>query len=64
MKKKAILHQELKHKFIIDQLLESGITKSQEGIDIRDCDYETLKSELVLQTFREIDVENDKNMWF
>jgi hypothetical protein len=60
----VMAHQEMKRKFVLERLLEAGVTKSQDGIDIRECDYEELKYEYVLQSFREVDVAKDSNKWF
>lgn len=58
------LHRELKRKVILEKLLEKGVTKSQEGKDIHDCDYKELKHEWVMFSVREIDVENKESGWF
>lgn len=55
---------QLKKKFVLERLIEKGVTHSQQGKSIHDCDYEELKYELVLLSFREIDVESDENRWF
>jgi hypothetical protein len=54
----------MKREFVLERLLEKGVTKSQDGTSIYECDYETLKYELVLQAFRDIDVENGESGWF
>jgi hypothetical protein len=64
MRTKNQLHHELKHKFILEKLLEAGVTKSQQGVDIHLLDYVELKYEWVLLAFREIDIENKENGWF
>ena len=51
-------------KYIHVRLLASGVTISQTGKNIRDCDYDELKYELVLASFREIDQDNDSGKWF
>lgn len=61
MKTQNKLHQELKRKVILEKLLEKGVTKSQQGTDIRECDYAEVKYEWVLLTFREIDIDNKEN---
>lgn len=58
------LHQELKHQFVLEKLLEKGVTISQDGIDIRELSYADLKYEWLLLAFREIDTQNDKSGWF
>jgi len=55
---------EMKKNFVLERLLAAGITHSQLGEDIRNLDYEELKYELVLQSFREIDTECGANAWF
>ncbi|MFD0825827.1 hypothetical protein ACT8ZR_09125 [Neobacillus sp. M.A.Huq-85] len=59
-----ILHQEMKHKFVLERLLKMGVRESQTGKLIHDCTYEELKYELVLASFREIDAEHSSNGWF
>ncbi|NRD80314.1 hypothetical protein HPT25_23615 [Bacillus sp. BRMEA1] len=58
------LHQELKHKFVLDKLRKLGVTHSQEGDPITELDYESLKYELVLASFKEMDVQSESNKWF
>lgn len=58
------MQQELKQKFVLEKLLEIGITESQQGISVYELDYDELKSELVLASFRQIDIQNDQNKWF
>jgi hypothetical protein len=53
-----------KMNFLIERLTEKKITKSQSGKDIHDCDYEELKYELVLASFREVDIESDSYKYF
>jgi hypothetical protein len=55
---------EMKRNHIIQELLSKGVKENQQGKSVYDMDYDELKSELVLQAFREIDVENDNNKWF
>lgn len=64
MATKNQLHQELKRNFVLEKLLEAGVTKSRDGIDLHDCDYKQLKHEWVMFSVREIDVEKDENKWF
>lgn len=58
------LQKNMKQEFVLEKLLALGITKSQSGKSIYDCDYEELKYEYVLASFREIDPTNDQNGWF
>lgn len=60
----VMMHQEMKRNFVLDKLMEKGITHSQDGTSIEKLDYETLKYELVLSAFREIDAENGEEKWF
>ncbi len=59
-----LLQTDMKRNFVLSRLLEKGVTESQQGVDIRLLDYDELKYELVLQAFREIDVEKEENKWF
>lgn len=59
-----MLENEIKRNFVLSRLLEKGVRESQEGIDIRLLDYDSLKYELVLQAFRDIDVEKEESKWF
>lgn len=61
---KEQLHHEMKQKFVLERLLKMGVRQSQSGKSLHECDYETLKYELVLASFREIDVEHDLNRWY
>lgn len=58
------LQEKLKREFVLERLLEKGVTKSQQGISIYSLDYEELKYELVLSAYREIDAECDSGRWF
>lgn len=62
--KKVNLHQELKHKFILERLNKLGVTHSQLGCSIYDLDYDEAKYELVLAEMRQIDAENEESKWF
>lgn len=55
---------ELKRQFLIETLTDRNVFKTQTGNSIYEANYEELKYELVLQTFRDIDVESDSNKWF
>jgi hypothetical protein len=60
----VIMQQEMKRNFIIDKLRVMNFTKNRQGKLIEDMDYDELKYEYVLASFREIDVENDSAKWF
>jgi hypothetical protein len=53
-----------KRNILIKRLSELNISKAQSGKSINDCDYEELKYELVLASFRVIDAETAQNNWF
>jgi hypothetical protein len=55
---------EVKKQHFIQELLAKGFTENKDGKSIYDMDYEELKHELMMATFREQDIENDKNKWF
>lgn len=55
---------QLKKKLVLERLIEKGVTHSQQGTPIHECDYEELKYELVLSAYREIDIEKEANKWF
>lgn len=55
---------EQKKQFIIERLHKRKIFISQTGKRLDECDYETLKYELVLSEFKEIDIAADANGWF
>jgi hypothetical protein len=49
-----------KRNILIKRLAELNISKAQSGKRIHECDYEELKYELVLASFRDIDAEAAK----
>jgi hypothetical protein len=53
-----------KRKLLIEELTKLKVFKSQTGKSIYDLDYEELKYELVLASFREIDTNSDDGKWF
>jgi hypothetical protein len=58
------LQQEMKRNFVIEKLLEKGITHDPNGVSVHDMTYDDLKYELVKAAFREIDAESSENKWF
>lgn len=52
-----------KSNILIKRLAGLNISKAQSGKSIHDCDYEELKYELVLASFREVDTEAAENTW-
>jgi hypothetical protein len=55
---------EQKRKFLIDELTNLNIYKTQTGKSIFEADNDELMYELVLSAFHEIDVECESNRWF
>jgi hypothetical protein len=53
-----------KRKFLIEELTKLKVFKSQTGKSIDELDYEELKYELVLASFREIDINSGEGKWF
>jgi hypothetical protein len=53
-----------KRNILIKRLSELNISRAQSGKKIHECDYEELKYELVLASFRDIDAEAAENTWF
>jgi hypothetical protein len=49
---KKLLHQELKRKIVLENLLKLGVYTSQDGKSVYDLSYDDLKHELVLVSFR------------
>lgn len=58
------LQKNMKREFVLERLIALGVTKSQTGKSIHDCDYDELKYELVLASFRVIDQDHDSGKWF
>lgn len=58
------MYHEAKRQFVLDELKRYGVTHTQDGVSIEKLNYDELKSELVLASFREIDVMVDANRWF
>ncbi len=56
--------QEAKRQFVLSELNKLGVTHSENGVSIEKLSYDELKYELVLASFREIDVMTDANRWF
>ncbi|MEK4921997.1 hypothetical protein MKX78_08780 [Cytobacillus sp. FSL R5-0569] len=62
--KAAVMQKKLKRDFILGKLRALNVTVSQEGLPLDELDYEDLKYEYVLASFREIDSETSSNAWF
>jgi hypothetical protein len=61
---KEKLQQSMKVNFVLEKLSELGVTKSQQGVPVHELSYEDMKYELVLASFREIDIEKEDSKWF
>jgi hypothetical protein len=61
---KQQLHQEMKRKIVLEELLKMGVHTTQDGKNVYDCDFDDLKYELVLASFRQIDRQKDESKWF
>jgi hypothetical protein len=59
---KQLLHQEMKGKIVLEELIKLGIYTTQDGKNVYDCDYDDLKYELVLASFRVTDRMNDEGI--
>lgn len=57
-------NEQAKINFVLEELKRLGVTTAQSGTSITNCNYEELKYELVLASFREIDAQVDANRWF
>jgi hypothetical protein len=62
--KKADVIQGMKRNMILEDLEKMGITETQEGVSIYQLSYDDLKYELVMASYRRIDIDNDSNGWF
>lgn len=60
----CILQKNIKQKFVLERLLKLGVMESQTGQSVYELDYDELKYELVLASFRKIDSENAESKWF
>ncbi|MBM4762736.1 hypothetical protein [Bacillus sp. B15-48] len=54
----------IKRQIVLDELIAMNVTVTREGELIEELSYERLKEELVLASFRQIDIQNDQNKWF
>jgi len=55
---------EQKRQFLIQELHKMNVTKSSEGKDLNDLSYVDLKQELVLASFRQIDIDHPDHKFF
>ena len=61
---KSVMKEQMKRNFVLEKLKEQGITHTKDGTSIEELNYDSLKYELVLSAFREIDADKDDNNWF
>ncbi|WP_453992151.1 hypothetical protein [Bacillus nitroreducens] len=50
--------------YYLDELNRLGVTETKDGVPISKCDIDELHYELVLASFREVDVAKAENAWF
>lgn len=53
-----------KRDFIIEELHKLKVFVTQQGRRIEELSYDDLKYELLMASFRQIDIENDENRWY
>lgn len=53
-----------KRDLVIEELHKLNVFVTKQGQNIEDLNYDDLKYELVLATFRQIDIEKDENRWY
>lgn len=61
---RTCIPENIKRKFVLEELLSKGWTRTEDGRSVHDLSYEELKEQAVLMAFREIDTENSENAWF
>ncbi len=54
----------LKRKYFTDRLIEKGVTRSLDGQDIIQLDYEDLKQVWIQTQAQQINIASDQNKWF
>ncbi|MCM3324265.1 hypothetical protein [Cytobacillus kochii] len=63
-KMQAFKNKDLMRKGYIEELHAMNITTSREGVPLEQLDYEALRYEKTIASFREIDSETSSNAWF
>lgn len=56
--------EEMKRQILLRKLIERKRFKTKDGVSIYDLDYESLRREVALLEFREVDVESSAEVWF
>lgn len=56
--------EQVERGFVLEELARLGVTTTQRGTSLTNCNYDELKFELVLASFREINIHADENKWF
>lgn len=55
---------EQKRIFLIQELQKMNVTQSQEGRDLSDLSYDELKYEVVIASFRQIEIDHPNHKFF
>ena len=55
---------EQKRKYLIQELQRMNVTQSSEGKDLNDLSYDDLKYEVVIASFRQIEIDNPEHKFF
>ncbi|WP_428909431.1 hypothetical protein [Niallia sp. Krafla_26] len=56
--------EEMKRQIYIKRLLENKVYTDPEGTSIYELDYKSLRREVVMLEYRNINVESPENDWF
>lgn len=56
--------EEMKRQILLKKLIERKVFTTKDGVSIYDLDYPSLRREVALLEFREIDVESSAEAWF
>jgi hypothetical protein len=58
------LKKQMKQQFVLERLLDLGVTHSQQGQPIQELSYKELQFELILVEMRQVDIEHPDHRWF
>jgi 3-deoxy-D-manno-octulosonate 8-phosphate phosphatase KdsC-like HAD superfamily phosphatase len=58
------LQKQMKQQFVLDRLLELGVTHTHYGQPIKELTYKELLHELVLAEMRQVDIDHPEHVWF
>lgn len=56
--------EEMKRQILLSKLIARKVFTTKDGKSIYDLDYPSLKREVALLEYREIDIESPPNDWF